>query len=150
MKKPEPQLLTRIAALARSLCDDPRDAATLSSAAEVIAEGQGRLLFEAVLEARKDPMADNDDAAIVATMSSLEKMMDANPGVAGYLMARLHPIAGARYLHATCEGIELWMWHSTSVDVAESLMRLVHEGVRPRLRKNYEKWADRIRKQRSG
>jgi len=106
MKKAEHQELDRIAALARSLRDDSRDAASLSSAAELIADGHGRLLFEALLEAQRDGV-DDEDTAIIATMSLLENMMDENPGVAGYLMARLHPVAERRYLQATRDGIEL-------------------------------------------
>ena len=97
-----------------------------------------------MLEAQREG-GDDEPAAIVAMMSSLEAMMDASPGVAGYLMARLQPLAGRRRLHATYDGIELWMAESRSDALAESLTRLAGEGVRPLMRKRCEAWAARIR-----
>lgn len=143
MTKPDAQELEAVAALARSLNNDPLGITALSEAAERIAAGQGRPLFDALLATWRHN--EDEDAAVVAMMGSLEKMMDVSPGVAGYLMARLHPVAGRRYLHSTRDGIELWMWESRSPDVADSLMRLAQEDVRPRLRESCEEWATRIR-----
>jgi hypothetical protein len=81
-------------------------------------------------------------------MTSLETMMRTNPSGAGYLMARLFPIAGARYLHHIADAIDLYLVASTSDDLAKLLTRLAKEGVRPRLQKRYEMWALQIREAR--
>jgi hypothetical protein len=133
--------------LARALAGAPRRAVLLSSAAQQIADGKGELLFAALLRVLQGPGGD-ETSAVVATMPLLEAMMDESPGVAGYLMARLYPIAARRRLHHTYDAIDLWMHETTSDDLAESLTRLADEGVRPRMRARYQEWAARIRSAR--
>jgi hypothetical protein len=82
-----------------------------------------------------------------AAMPLLETMMDASPGVGGYLMATLYPIAARRKLNHINDAIGLWMVNSTSEELAESLTRLAKEGPRPSsLRRIYAAWAENIRK----
>lgn len=144
MKPCEPSEIEAIAWLGRSLRDNPRGPASVSLAAEQIKGGHGERLFKELLNARREVEAD-EDTVVIATMTALEAMMSVNPGVAGYLMARLFPVAGRRYLHSIADGIDLWIDASTSADLADALSRLAHEGVRPLLRKRYESWAAKIR-----
>ena len=61
--------------------------------------------------------------------------MDANPGVAGYLMARLYPIAARHHLNHIGDAIGLWMRAGAGDDLAENLTRLANEGVGPTSRR---------------
>ncbi|MDI3288315.1 hypothetical protein [Polyangium sp. 15x6] len=141
---PTPAEVEAIAKLARTIGENPRDRESLSLAAEQIATGNGELVFNGLFDTQRG--TDGDDAsAINGTMSLLESMMGTSPGVGGYLMARLYPIARRRYFHHTCDAIELWMADSTSEELAENLSRLAKEGVRPVLRRSYEAWAAQIR-----
>ncbi|MDB4928827.1 MAG: hypothetical protein JWM10_1311 [Myxococcaceae bacterium] len=132
------------AALARSLVLTPRDPTALDAAAAQVAAGRGEHVLAALLEARSDGDGEAD-AAIVDAMSTLEAMMPARPAVAGYLMARLHPVAGGRYLHHVADAIDLHMDASASAGLADSLSALAAEGVRPRSRKRYLQWEAAIR-----
>ncbi len=147
MKHLEPHELEAIAQLGRALRDDPRNRASLSLAAAQIESGRGEHLFKALLDARREGEAD-EEAAVLATMTSLDAMMRIDPGVAGYLMARLFPVAGRRYLHQVADAIDLWIDASTSAELADTLTRLANEGVRPLLRKRYEAWSAKIRQSR--
>jgi hypothetical protein len=132
-----------VAALARTLVLDPCASAALDAAAAHIAAGRGEHLFRALLAARPD---DDGDAAVADTMATLESMTDARPAVAGYLMARLFPLAGRRYLHHIADGIDLHMDASASTALADALEGLAAEGVRPLLQKRYREWATTIRR----
>ncbi len=72
--------------------------------------------------------------------------MDVEPCVAGYLMARLYPLAGQEYAHDVYNGIELWMHNSDSMALADALNALSEESVRPMLRRSYREWAEVIRR----
>jgi hypothetical protein len=130
--------------LAQALGERPQDREALSQSAAQIANGKGRALFESLLDVARG-QSDDETAAIPRMMSWLEAMMSARAGVAGYLMARLYPIAGQRHLHATYDAIDLWMHESTSIELANFLVKLADEGVRPKLRARYESWAKGIR-----
>ena len=143
---PTPDAIETIAKLARSLRETPCDRPSLSSAAEQIGDGKGRLVLKALLEAQGGSDSD-EKSAVIATMPLLETMMDASPGVAGYLMATLYPIAARRKLNHINDTIGLWMVNSTSEEVAESLTRLANEGTPPSsVRRIYAAWAENIRK----
>lgn len=130
-------------ALARALVDAPREPSALDAAAARIAAGRGAHLLAALLAVRR---IDDADAAIVETMATLEAMMPARAEVAGYLLARLFPVAGARYLHHVADAIDLHMDASVSGGLADSLQALAREGVRPRLQKRYLQWEAAIRR----
>lgn len=140
----EPKQHEAIVELARALSKNPRDREALSLAARWIADGGGRALFDALLDVQRNQVVD-EPAAVSGMMSLLEAMMSASVSVAGYLMARLYPIAGQRRSHATYNAIELWMSESTDVELADVLMQLANEGVRPKLRTRYEGWATNVR-----
>jgi hypothetical protein len=144
--RPTPDQMETITKLVRTLCETPHDHASLSSAAEQIANGNGNLVLEALLKARGGSEFD-EKSAVIATMPLLETMMDASPGVAGYLMARLYPIAARRKLNHIDDAIGLWMVNSASEELAESLTMLANEGTRPSsLRRIYAAWAENIRR----
>ncbi len=132
------------AALARALVASPRDASTLDAAAALIAAGRGEALLDALLDARRVDET-LGDAAIVETMLTLEAVMPARPDVAGYLMARLYPLAGKRFLHHIADAIGLHLHASASVALADTLTRLAGEGLRPQSQRRLHAWAEAIR-----
>jgi hypothetical protein len=144
---PTPAEVEAIAKLTRALGENPRDRGSLSSAFSQIVAGKGDLIFKALFDAQRGP--DGDEAsAIASTMSLLEALMDTSPGVGGYLMGRLYPIARRRYFHHTCDAIELWMDASRSDELADNLSKLANEGCGPKLQATYEAWAAHIRNSR--
>lgn len=132
-------------ALARALLAGPRDRSSLDAAAALIAAGHGEQLFDALLDTRRDADGVIHDGTITDTMTSLEAMMTGRPDVAGYLMARLSPVASGRYLHHVVDAIDLHMDASASGELAESLEALSREGVRPRSQRRCLQWAAAIR-----
>lgn len=132
-------------ALARALMADPRDRAALDGAAAQIAAGRGARLLAALVDARRDAHGAVTDASIVGTMATLEAVMPARSAVAGYLMARLSPVASARYLHHVADAIDLHMDASASGELADALEALAGEGIRPRTQRHCRQWADAIR-----
>lgn len=123
--------------VASSLHDAPWDGDSLLLAERLIAEGKGRDLFEALVDESRGHGQD----VVCSVMALLERMMDASPRVAAYLMARLYPLAGRAREHETYRGIELWMHGLSVIGVADILKSLATEGVRPALKSRYEEWA---------
>jgi hypothetical protein len=130
-----------MAELAHALSTAPHDRESLSSAAQQIAGGNGRILFEALLE-RQQVCGGDQDMVVAFTAALLERMMDARPGVAGYLLARLMRIARQ---HNVYDGIGLALGSNPTEELADNLMRLASEGFGPRLRTWYEACAADIR-----
>jgi hypothetical protein len=147
----EPQLTSSekeaIDKFAEDLSDETSNPKELSAAAKAIENGNGALVLDAMLDVQRTNLADEQEV-ILGTMSQLEKIFDAKPEVAGYLMARLYPLASRRFLHQTCDAIALWIDHSRSPALADNLVRLSNEGVRPQLQKLYQSWAEQIRDRR--
>ena len=143
MKKLTVEETKAINTLARALAANPGDRASVEATAEQIAGGKGEHVFKALLDARRGDDTDENEI-MTSTLSSLETMMATSPSVAGYLMARLFPVAGGRYFHHVADAIDLHMVASTSAELAAVLMTLAKEGVSPRLQKRYEIWAAQI------
>ena|ERR1700741_2264540 len=129
--------MVEAAAVASLLHDEPCDSDALLSAELLIAEGQGRVLFEAFV----DETEGDRQGRVRSTMSLLEQMVDASPRVAAYLMARLYPIAARSRDHETYRGIELWMHGFHTNGVADILKSLAAEDVRHSVKSRYEEWA---------
>ena len=140
-KHPTTAQLEAMTELAHKLSLDPHDREILSLAAQQIASGNGRFLFNALLE-RQRSCGGDEDADVVFMVALLERMMDARPGVAGYLLARLMLIA--RHAHVY-DGIGLSLGANPTEELADNLMLLAGEGVRPWRRNWYEKCAADIR-----
>ncbi|MFP2899321.1 hypothetical protein [Corallococcus sp. 4LFB] len=130
--------------VATELVESPHRTDVLSAATQILDEGEGASLFEAL---RKQVGLHAEEYELVRRiMLLLESMMDVQPRLAGYLMARLYPLAGRKYAHDVYNAIELWMKASDSVALADALMSLCAEPVRPMLRKSYQEWAEGIKK----
>lgn len=129
--------------LARALTAASPRAEALDDARARLANGQGEALFEALF----DSFVRDDDraAAVLTTMEALERLMARAADVGGYLMARLYPVASRYKTHATYDSIDLWMGDATSAALADRLVDLSREGVRPKLQQRYEGWAREIR-----
>jgi hypothetical protein len=138
-----------IAKLARKLHEAPLDRASLSLAAALIADGRGDVLLKALLDPQWDELAGDiatkEKSAITATNRLLETMMSASPGVAGYLMLKLSPLARRHHMSHISDGIDLHISASASEELAESLMLFASEGFGPPRRKHYEDLAANIR-----
>jgi len=130
--------------VAERLREGPHDPEALSLAADYIASGNGAALFDA-LSNEIQRHSEDKDSPVPAMMLLLQQIMDSNSMVAGYLMARLYPLAGRHYYSHIYDAIELWMYHSTSIELADALQRLAVEGIRPALRKRYGAWSETIR-----
>ncbi|WP_147469457.1 hypothetical protein [Corallococcus sp. AB045] len=128
--------------------EGPHRSNVLAAAAQIVDEGDGASLFDAL---RKQVGLHAEDYELVRRlMLLLEAAMDVEPRVAGYLMARLYPLAGRKYAHDVYNAVELWMDASDSMALADALMALSEEPVRPLLRKCYREWAEGIKKRASG
>lgn len=121
----------------------PHDRDALSAAAQIVDEGGGPALFDAL---RKHVGLDGEGVELVhRIMLLLEAAMDVQPRLGGYLMLKLYPLAGRKGAHEVYNAIELWMDASDSMAVADVLMKQSEE-VGPSRRRRYQEWAERIRK----
>ncbi|QRK09683.1 hypothetical protein JQX13_06010 [Archangium violaceum] len=136
--------LDRIRLVASALLGNPHDDGVLSEAMQIINEGCGSALFDALRD-QVGLHAENHER-VRRIMSLLEVIMDVKPGLSGYLMGRLYPFADRKYAHEVYSSIGLWMCHSDEAAVADALGVLSSEHVRPALRRRYQEWADAIRK----
>jgi len=123
------ELVTRLIAT-------PTEPVLLAAASAHLQSGAGEALFDALLDAH------GGDAR--ATMTTLEKMFDARPAVAGYLMARLLYVASGQKHHSVYDAIGLWMDDCADPTLAAALTRLADEGVRPLLADQCRAWAEHI------
>ncbi|RKH96054.1 hypothetical protein [Corallococcus exiguus] len=127
--------------------EGPPRSDVLSAAAQIVDDGGGASLFDGL---RKQVGLHAEDYELVRRlMLLLEAAMDVEPRVAGYLMARLYPLAGRKCAHDVYNAIELWMDASDSMALADALMALSAEPVRPMLKKCYREWAEGIKKRAS-
>jgi hypothetical protein len=133
----------KISDTAAFLRDLPGDEEALAFACEHIEAGLGGSLFDGIIEAFK---SDSSEAhpIVPLVMRMLEAAMDVNPKVAGYLMGRLYPLASRKRHHEVCDAIDLWMYNTTSVEVADGLRLLVAEPMRPQLRERCIRWVVEI------
>ena len=127
---------------------EPKEASIARARAE-IAEGHGTALFSALFDQHRRESADVAIIAVGGTMQTLERLWPHAPDISGYLMARLYPVASRYKDHDTYDAIALWMDSSSSAALAEALVLLVGEGLRPKLRARYAAWAASIH-QRAG
>lgn len=128
-----------ISELVRRLFARPGELRDLASGDAWIVAGRGEALFDALVGAHRERTR-GELEAIQATMRTLEGMWDESPATTAYLMARLYPLASGQFLHATCDGIELWMANAATEQVARRLEQLEGEGVPPALRRRCEQW----------
>jgi len=127
------------------LCQYPENGAVLSTADELIREGAGKSLYKALLK-RFSQGGTASQEAIAKLMALLEPMMEAQPLVSAYLMARLYARAHRQRNAATCHAIELWMNGLATEEAAEALAVLANEAMRPAVKRRCMQWADDIRK----
>jgi len=136
--------------IVEALRRSPTDRATLCLAAAAIGRGEGKLLFEVLFGSLKSADPGSEEIpAIAAMMPMLETMWLADPSVAGYLMARLLPVAARRPIHAVADAIHLHLEASASEELATVLSNLATEGVSPRLQTHCLAWAAAIRRNRA-
>ncbi|NPC53682.1 hypothetical protein HPC50_42375 [Corallococcus exiguus] len=145
IKRTEDQDFIRF--VASELVEDPHSSDVLSAAAKIVDEGGGAALFDALL-AQVGLNAEGYEL-VRRIMLLLEAAMDVEPRVAGYLMAKLYPLASQKYAHDVYDAIGLWMSNSDSMALADVLMVLSAEPVRPLLWKSYQEWAEGIRRRAS-
>jgi hypothetical protein len=146
MKRVDPLEAKAIDEVVLSLRERPMSRTRLASARAIIDKGNGEALFKALFDSLRSEHPESEEIpAITSLMPLLESMYDLEPVVAGYLMARLRPVASRRFFHNVADAIDLYMVSSTSEELAETLLRLAEEGVRPRLQKLYASWAAAIR-----
>ncbi|WP_164003018.1 hypothetical protein [Pyxidicoccus caerfyrddinensis] len=136
--------IDHIRLVASVLVGNPHDDDALSEAMQIVSTGDGSVLFDALRD-QIGPCAENYEL-MRRIMSFLEAVMDVKPGLSAYLMGRLYPLADRMHVNDVYEAIELWMFHSDKVAVADALAALGAEPVRPLLRRRYQEWADAIRK----
>ena len=134
-----------IASVASMLSRDPTDGAAVRNAGALIESAQGSKLFTSLVEACKEQLDETSDLPR-ALMSICERLMDIDPGVGIYAMARLYPLAGKMHDHEVCRAIELWVHSQATLDVADALDRLATERARPSLLERYKQWASAVRR----
>jgi hypothetical protein len=127
------------------LCQYPENEAVLATADELIRSGGGKSLYKALLK-RFSQGGTASPEAMAKLMALLEPMMEAQPGVSAYLMARLYARAHRQRDSVTCHAIELWMNGLATEEAADALAVLASEAVRAAVKQRCTQWADGIRK----
>jgi hypothetical protein len=150
MKAPKPttEELKESAEIARALRANPRDREAVSSAETRIASGRGKTLFEALFDAYRTEPDRHEESTIRSMNTALEAMWGESQAVAGYLMARLQPIASRWCHHTEFDGIGLILASADDVRLASFLDQLAKEGVRPRTQIRCLELAASIRRRR--
>lgn len=131
--------------VARALSAAPTDCEALAAAARRIGERGGLALFEAMVNEQRGEDVDRK-TVVERVMAVLEAMTDAEPAVAGYLMALLYPLASHRGVHDTADAIPLFLTHGSDPRVVDVLNTLgADRTLSPRLQKKYAAWARALR-----
>jgi hypothetical protein len=126
-----------ITEIAQSIASHAWSQETLRKARALIVSGRGADLFAALHTLQKGLSRTPSEELMV-----LEKLMDEDIVVGGYLMARLFPVAARGQDHAVCDSIRLWMYESNDPKLQSALADLAREPlVRKSMRKRYDEWA---------
>ena len=134
---------TVLVSLAQNLLQNESRAAGLLSVLESrILNNEGKSLFSTLHNLTKE-LAGDKYAQIDLVMKIAESLMDENPFIGAYLMARLYPLAGTGKNHEVLNGIRLWMARARDSESARALNQLCKEDISPSLRKQIGLWLSR-------
>ncbi len=115
------------------------DAEYVNVIAAAIQCDQGKAVFEKFIDELMVRNACKANAVALA-MRILDQTMDVDSGVAGYLMARLYPVAARQRAHEVCNAIDLWMANVLSPSLVINLSKLQTEGVAPKFHRRIANW----------
>jgi hypothetical protein len=134
---------TALVSLVQNLLQSENRAAGLLNVLESrISNNEGKSLFSALHNLTKEK-ADDKYAQISLIMEIAESLMDQNPFIGIYLMARLYPLAGTGKNHEVLNGIRFWMASARDSEAVRALSQLCKEDISPSLRKEIGSWLSR-------
>lgn len=118
-------------------------AENLDSLNRIIAENGSAQLVDALICSEK-AAGKNEDDAVSETMRHLESLADITPSLACLLMVHLLPISSRLLLDDIFNGIELWIHHHPSHELARQLKLLAAAETNPGGRTSYSDFAEFI------